>query len=82
MKTSCNIDLVKVENHRILKNKICDNIFCHHNVPSPQCIVNQNARKLASIKLVGFLYHDNSCVLVKGVCCKGCHLTTTIMWFI
>ncbi len=72
MNTSYNIDLVKVESHRLLKNNSCDNDFCHHNVPSPQCIMNRNARELASIKLVRFLYHDNSCVLVKGVCCKGC----------
>jgi hypothetical protein len=72
MKTSSNIELVKVESHRLLENNICDNAFCHHNVPSPQCIMNQNARELASIKLVGFLYHDNGYVLVKGVCCKGC----------
>jgi len=79
MKTSYNIGLLKVESYRVLKNSICDNIFCHHNVPSPQCIMNQNARELASIKLVGFLYHENSSVLVKGVCCEGCHLATIVM---
>ncbi len=72
MNISYNIDLVNIESHRHLKSNICDNDFCHHNVLSPQCIMNQNARELASIKLVGFLYHDNSCVLVKGVYCKGC----------